>query len=77
MHLEGALAYTVHDSIALDIHGIGTHIDAVGHVFFDGVGYNQRRQDDVVTNDGLQRNSIHARRGGIFTRAVLLSPVTR
>ena len=77
MHLERALAYTVHDSIALDIHGIGTHIDEVGHVFFDGVGYNQRRQDDVVTNDGLQRNSIHARRGGIFTRAVLLSPVTR
>jgi kynurenine formamidase len=72
MHLERALPYTLHDSIAMDIHGIGTHIDAVGHVFFDGVGYNQRRQDDIVTNDGLQVNSIHAMRDGIFTRAVLL-----
>jgi kynurenine formamidase len=72
MHLETRLPYALHDSIALDIHGVGTHLDAVGHVFFDGVGYNDRRQDQIVTNDGLQQNSIHAMRSGIFTRAVLL-----
>jgi kynurenine formamidase len=72
MHLERALPYALHDSILLDIHGVGTHLDAVGHVYFDGVGYNDRNQDEIVTNDGLLANSIHAMRAGIFTRGVLL-----
>jgi kynurenine formamidase len=72
MYLAQALPYAVHDGIALDVHGVGTHLDAVGHVYFDGVGYNGRRQDDVLTDDGLRANSIHAMRDGIFTRGVLL-----
>jgi kynurenine formamidase len=72
MHLETGLPYAAHDSIHLDVHGVGTHLDAVGHVYFDGVGYNGRRQDDVLTGDGLRANSIHAMRDGIFTRGVLL-----
>lgn len=72
MHLQQALPYTVHDSVHLTVHGVGTHLDAVGHVYVDGVGYNGRRQDEIVTDDGLTANSIHAMRDGIFTRGVLL-----
>ena len=72
MHGERKLPYAVHDRIHLEIHGAGTHLDAVGHIFFDGVGYNGRRQDEIVTNAGLSANSIHAMRAGIFTRGVLL-----
>ncbi|WP_369256669.1 cyclase family protein [Geodermatophilus amargosae] len=72
MHLERDLPDTLHDSIALDVHGVGTHLDAVGHVYVDGIGYNGRRQDEVVTNDGLLANGICAMREGIFTRGVLL-----
>ncbi len=72
MHLERSLPDTVHDSIHLQIHGVGTHLDAVGHVYFEGHGYNGRRSDEVVTELGLQANSIHAMRDGIFTRGVLL-----
>ncbi len=73
MHLnEGGLPYATGDSVHLDIHGVETHLDALGHVYLDGLGYNGRRQDEVVTNDGLQANSIHAMRDGIFTRGVLL-----
>ena len=72
MHLESALPFSAHDSLHLPIHGVGTHLDALGHVYLDGVGYNGRRQDRVVTSDGLVLNSIHAMRAGIFTRGVLL-----
>jgi kynurenine formamidase len=72
MHLEQALPYSAHDSLHLPVHGVGTHLDALGHVYLDGVGYNGRRQDRVVTNGGLLANSIHAMRAGIFTRGVLL-----
>ena len=73
MHLdEGGLPYATGDSVHLDIHGVETHLDALGHVYLDGLGYNGRRQDEVVTNDGLRANSIHAVREGIFTRGVLL-----
>jgi kynurenine formamidase len=72
MHLESDLPYTAHDSLHLPVHGLGTHLDALGHVYLDGVGYNGRRQDNVVTADGLAANSIHAMRAGIFTRGVLL-----
>lgn len=73
MHLnEGGLPFATGDSVHLDIHGVDTHLDALGHVYLDGLGYNGRRQDEVVTNDGLRANSIHAMREGIFTRGVLL-----
>lgn len=72
MHGERALPYAAHDSIHLEVHGVGTHLDAVGHVYLDGVGYNDRRQGAVVAGDGLRANSIHAMRDGIFTRGVLL-----
>jgi kynurenine formamidase len=73
MHLnEGGLPYATGDSLHLDIHGVETHLDALGHVYLDGEGYNARRQDETVTNDGLRANSIYAVRAGVFTRGVLL-----
>jgi kynurenine formamidase len=72
MHLDRSLPYTAHDSLHLEIHGVGTHLDALGHVYFDGTGYNGRSQDEVLGEDGLCSNSIHAMRDGIFTRGVLL-----
>ena len=71
MHVQVELPYALHDSIHLPIHGLG-HPDALGHVYFDGTGYNNRALDEVATNDGLTVNSIHAMREGIFTRGVLL-----
>jgi kynurenine formamidase len=49
-----------------------THLDAVGHMFFDGQMYNGRRAADEVTSSGMRFGSIHAMRGGIVARGVLL-----
>jgi kynurenine formamidase len=47
-------------------------MDALGHVYNDGVGYNDRRRDEVFTTHGLSLNAITAMRDGVFTRGVLL-----
>src|SRR5215471_5523403 len=52
MHLDMQVPWALHDSLVLPIHGFGTHLDAVGHVYFDEVGYNNQAQRHVVTNDG-------------------------
>jgi kynurenine formamidase len=49
-----------------------THVDALGHIFFRGRGYNGRREEDVVLPRGLSSLSVAAMRDGIFTRGVLL-----
>lgn len=77
--LTGHTAYTdpvapiaVVDDVSLHVHGWSTHLDAIGHVYLDGVGYNGRRRSEVVTDQGLRANSITAMRDGIFTSGVLL-----
>ena len=61
------------DSIEIASHGFSTtHIDALGHVYFEGQIYNGRKASDVVKREGLAAASIHAYREGIFTRGVLL-----
>lgn len=61
------------DSIEIASHGFSTtHIDALGHVYFEGHIYNGRNASDVVRREGLAEASIHAYRDGIFTRGVLL-----
>ncbi len=77
--LTGHVAFTdptasiaVADDITMHVHGWSTHLDSLGHVYIDGVGYNNRRRDDVFDADGLRANSITAVRDGIFTRGVLL-----
>jgi hypothetical protein len=61
------------DSVLLTTHGFEpTHLDALGHVNFEGVIYNGRRASDVVGPDGLAFASVFAMREGIVTRGVLL-----
>ncbi len=77
--LERHTAYTepgaeiaVADTVVLKAHGWSTHMDALGHVYNEGVGYNGRRKDDVFDDTGLARNAITAIRDGVFARGVLL-----
>lgn len=73
MLLETERRYASADSLHLQVHGLAnTHLDALGHMFLDGVGYNGVRQDDAVDMGGLQQLSIADMAGGIFTRGVLL-----
>ncbi len=61
------------DSIEVASHGFSTtHLDALGHVYFEGRIYNGRNASDIVRREGLAAASIHAYRDGIFTRGVLL-----
>ncbi len=61
------------DSVLLTTHGLdATHLDALGHVNFEGALYNRRAAVDVVGPSGLSFASIHAMRDGIVTRGVLL-----
>lgn len=73
MHHESARPYAAADSLHLLVHGLATtHLDAVAHMFFEGRSYNGRRQDEIVTGDGLAFGDIEAQAGGIFNRGVLL-----
>jgi hypothetical protein len=61
------------DRQVLSVHGFDvTHLDAVGHSFYKGTGYNGHRMDDIVRPGGLSACGIEAMSGGIVTRAVLL-----
>jgi len=61
------------DSVLLTTHGLDpTHLDALGHVNFEGRMYNDRQADDIVGPGGLSFASIYAMRDGIVTRGVLL-----
>lgn len=67
-----------HPISALDFFGLAphgfavTHLDAVGHVFWQDHVYNGRNSGDVCLASGLAFGSIYAQRDGIFTRGVLL-----
>jgi kynurenine formamidase len=72
MHLANH-EYSSADSIHLQIHGYATtHLDALGHMFWQGSGYNGRKQAEIVSHEGLLANSVYAMREGILTRGVLL-----
>ncbi|GAA2454658.1 cyclase family protein [Streptomyces macrosporus] len=58
--------------LGMRIHGLGTHLDALAHVQWEGTCYNGRAASEVIDRDGLAFASIHAQRDGIFTRGVLL-----
>jgi kynurenine formamidase len=73
LHSGHADAWTALDTVELACHGFAiTHLDAVGHVFFQGEMYNRRRAKDYVTPTGLTTNSIMAMKDGIVTRGVFL-----
>jgi len=61
------------DALFLNPHGFEmTHLDALGHSFFDGYAYNGRKVADILTADGLGFSSISSAASGIVTRGVLL-----
>ncbi len=61
------------DSVDVAPHGFRiTHIDAIGHVYFQGGIYNGRKAADVVASRGMSFASVHALREGVFTRGVFL-----
>lgn len=73
MHLETERPYATADSLHLQIHGLAsTHLDALGHMFLDGVGYNGHRHHATVSMQGLSALSVAEMAKGIFTRGVLL-----
>jgi hypothetical protein len=68
---EGAVSSF--DAVDIAPHGFRiTHLDAIGHVFFEGRAYNGRTADEILTPSGMAYASIHGLREGIFTRGVLL-----
>jgi kynurenine formamidase len=65
--------FSTNDSLSIQIHGHSTtHMDALGHMFCEGVGYNNRAQCDVVSSSGLRALDIDVMKDGIFTRGVFL-----
>ncbi len=73
MQLETERPYATADSLHLQVHGLAnTHLDALGHMFLDGVGYNGHRQTDVAQASGVSPLDIAAMADGIFTRGVVL-----
>ena len=73
MHHEVERPYACADSIHLQVHGLAmTHLDALSHMFLDGLGYNGRHQEQVVGQHGVSCASIYAQRDGIVSRGVLL-----
>ena len=69
---DPAAPVAVADAITLHVHGWSTHLDALGHIYTDGVGYNGRRRAEIFTDQGLAANAIIAMKDGVFTRGVLL-----
>ncbi len=69
---DPAAPIAVADAVTLQGHGWSTHLDALGHIYTDDVGYNGRRRTEVFTGDGLSANAITALKDGVFTRGVLL-----
>ncbi len=61
------------DTLALSPHGFDiTHLDALGHNFFEGKGYNGRNSKDIVRAKGLQFGGVQTAAKGIVTRGLLL-----
>jgi len=69
---DPAAPIAVADAITLHVHGWSTHLDALGHIYNDGVAYNGRRRSEIFSDHGLAGNSITALKDGVFTRGVLL-----
>ncbi|MFN8620736.1 MAG: cyclase family protein [Chloroflexota bacterium] len=67
-------ATSAFDELTLDVHGFeATHLDALGHVFFEERAWNGRTSADVLRPEGLAFASVEAAgAAGIVTRGVLL-----
>jgi kynurenine formamidase len=64
----------VNDRLTLDLHGVLglTHLDALGHVAYQGLGYNGRNIADNLTDERMNSDAIQSARGGIVSRGILV-----
>jgi kynurenine formamidase len=63
---------SAYDWFGMGIHGHSfTHLDALGHVFWDGKQYNGRSSSEVQTLRGAISGSIEPAAKGVVTRGVL------
>lgn len=61
------------DAFEITPHGFAcTHLDAIGHVYFEGRAWNGRLAAEIVRADGLRFGSVLAAGNGIVTRGILL-----
>jgi kynurenine formamidase len=61
------------DWIGISFHGYEvTHLDSLGHIFWNQRGYNNVPASSVSMSAGANRGSIEVARNGIVTRGVLL-----
>ena len=61
------------DATEITPHGYAvTHLDALGHAFFEGMAWNGRRATEIWSPEGLSFGAIGPLRHGLFTRGVLL-----
>lgn len=68
---DGSVVWAA-EKVSIFYHGFSyTHIDALTHMAYNGVGYNNT-PFTFAAPDGQERNSIAAMREGIFTRGVLV-----
>ena len=57
MHLETERPYAAADGLHLQVHGLAnTHLDALGHMYLEGIGYRPPAED-VVRMGGLRRST--------------------
>ena len=61
------------DYLGVAVHGLTvTHLDSVGHMFWDGKMYNGFSAANITTKDGALVQSVEVAKDGIVGRGVLL-----
>ena len=70
---EPGMVQASHDWLGMKLHGTAyCHLDALGHMFWDGKMYNDRSAATVSTHEGATFAGIHVLRSGVVSRGVLL-----
>jgi kynurenine formamidase len=73
LHTGFADAWTCLDSAEIACHGFSiTHLDAVGHVYYENEMYNNRVAQSHIHPAGMAANSIMAMKDGVVTRGIFL-----
>ncbi|PRX97752.1 cyclase family protein [Allonocardiopsis opalescens] len=71
--LPGSRVRAATDHLAMPVHGLSvTHLDALGHIMWDGRMYNGAPAESVTAHAGAAVNAVTAAAGGVLTRGVLL-----
>jgi hypothetical protein len=64
---------TCMDAVTINCHGVTiTHLDAIGHMYFEDQMYNGRSASEQIGPDGIDFADVLPLSAGIFTRGVLL-----